>query len=439
MPRLWLGNCCTEHMVDRMDLLDEGDFGGILFAMKRLVWMLRDGDAMVLPRPVTNTFMRYVARHTGLDIESIHVISPDSNLLTQDLLHGEEVLGRLREIVKPDWEFRPYIYDRGAVVFARELGLDMNEKQGFLEQGGAELFNSKVVFRAFASGMGFSIPDGMPCRTTDDLRRTMDCMLSMASSVIVKRDRAVGGHGNFVVTTDPALKMVGALSRICIGDSQSLDEAVSAAGLTSTHAPQGEVVVEEFHPDCRSIYAEVFCPGNGSAPYIVNCGELRTAEDPPILVGLEMPLSDMPEGPRKMFFAEVLRMAQMMENFGYSGLVNIDAIVSGSGDLWFNEVNARMGGSTHLNHIAETLAGSDWASTHVLLSRFSVRAPAFSSLLDSLLLENLSWDPEKRMGVVIVADDTETSGTIEYVVLAPTWNEAHDLESRLEKLLTESI
>ncbi|MFC8825198.1 peptide ligase PGM1-related protein [Streptomyces sp. NPDC057137] len=421
-----------------MDLLTDEDFRGILFAMKRLIWLLRDGDAIVLPRPAPDAFLRYVAGHTGLDTGSVHIISPDADLLTHELLHSKEVLGRLQDIVTPDWEFRPYIYDRGAVTFARELGLHTDRARPFLGQGGAELFNSKVFFRAFAAGAGFSVPAGMPCRTVGDLKHIVGQLLAKTASVIVKRDRAVGGHGNFVVTTDPLLVVTGALSKTYLTDPRDLDAVVAAAGLARTHAPQGEVVVEEFLPDCQSVYVEVVCPEDGGEPSIVNSGELRTADDPPVLVGLEMPLQTIPDSSRKEFFAEALRMARMMRDLGYTGLASIDAVIASSGEIWFNEVNARMGGSTHLHHIAETLVGPDWADSHTLLSRFNVRSADLQKLLELLKANGLAWDPESRRGVVIASDDTEVSGNIEYVILAPSWAEGRTLESGLGEILAES-
>ncbi|MEU5705087.1 hypothetical protein [Streptomyces aurantiacus] len=44
---------------------------------------------------------------------------------------------------------------------------------------------------------------------------------------------------------------------------------------------------------------------------------------------------------------------------------NIDAVIDQVGNVWFNEVNARLGGSTHLHHIAKTLVGPDWTDSHV--------------------------------------------------------------------------
>jgi len=433
MPRLWLGNACTEHMVDRMDLLTQDDFDGILFAMKRLVWLMRDGDALVLPRPVPGTFLDHVARHTGISPDRVHVIAPDADLLTQGLLHSQEILGRLRELVTPSWEFRPYIHDRGAEVFARELGLVTGSP--FVAEGGAELLNSKVVFRALAAGAGFAVPDGIPCRTSEDLSRTLQRLLTVHRAVILKRDRAVGGHGNIVITTDPGLQGTGALHTIVLGDQADHAQVLKEAGLTATHAPQGEIVLEVFHPDCTSVYVEVDCPVHGE-PVLLNGGQLRTDQDPPVLAGLALPPRSVPGRTWEAFTGEALRMARCMQSLGYRGLASIDAVIDRAGNAWFNEVNARLGGSTHLHHIAQTLVGPDWTDSHVLISRFNVRAPALDRLLHAMQERGLAWDSQQQRGIVIASDDTAATGNLEYVVLAHTHEEADALEHQLTALLT---
>ncbi|MGW1846665.1 preATP grasp domain-containing protein [Streptomyces sp. NPDC001966] len=438
MARLWLGNSRTEHMIDRIDLLrEESRVNNSLVAM-RLVWLLGDGDVVVLPQPATSTFMEYVAHHTGVDPESIHVISPDSDILTQDFLHSEDVLQQIRKLIGPDWEFCPYIYDRGAAIFAQELGLAPDRGQSFMGQGGAELFNSKVIFRAFASAIGAPIPDGMPCMTTHDLSRTLERLLENTDSVIVKRDRAVGGNGNYVVTTDPALAALGAFSAIHIESSKTLDEAIAAAGLTATHAPLGEVVVEEFHPDCISVYAEFLCDRTDDAPRMLSSGKLRMAEDPPVLEGFEIPLAGVPEGSQETFLGEAARMAHAIQKIGYVGLVNIDAVISSNGDVWFNEVNARIGGSTHLSRIPEKLVGPDWTATHILMSGTISSAPPIRTLTEQLSDNQLSWNAERQEGIVVVSAGAETGGKAEYIVLAAGWKEARDLEVTMQGLLARN-
>ncbi|MEU1280672.1 peptide ligase PGM1-related protein [Streptomyces sp. NPDC005805] len=135
------------------------------------------------------------------------------------------------------------------------------------------------------------------------------------------------------------------------------------------------------------------------------------------------------------FAGESLRMARLMQRLGYTGPASIDAVISPAGELWFNEVNARLGASTHLHGIAETLVGPGWSESHTLLSRFNVAAPPLRVLLPELEAVGLAWDPERRRGVVIASDDTDVSGTVEYVVLAPAREQAHALEAGLERVL----
>lgn len=125
-----------------------------------------------------------------------------------------------------------------------------------------------------------------------------------------------------------------------------------------THAPQGEIVLEVFHPDCTSVYVEVDCPDDGEV-VLLNGGQLRTDQDPPVLAGLALPPRSVSGPPWERFASEALRMARFMQGLGYRGLASIDAVIDQANNVWFNEVNARLGGSTHLHHIAETLTGSN--------------------------------------------------------------------------------
>ncbi|MFE7192005.1 peptide ligase PGM1-related protein [Kitasatospora sp. NPDC057541] len=432
MPRLWLHNAWTEHMVDRMDLLTRDDIDDHLFGTKRLVWLARDGDALVLPGPVPGAFLAHVARHTGIRPDRVHVVAPDADILTQGVLHSAHVLGRLRELVTPDWEFRPYIHDRGAEILAQELGLVTGSR--FMAEGGAELLNSKVVFRALAAGAGFAVPDGIACRTSEDLVRTLRRLLATHKSVILKRDRAVGGHGNTVITTEPGLEGTGALRTIVLDDAADHGQVLEETGLTATHAPLGEVVLEVFHPGCTSVYVEVDCPERGE-PVVLNGGRLRIDRHPPVFAGLVLPPGSVPGPAWERFTAEALRLARLVRDLGYRGPASIDAVIDQAGDVWFNEVNARMGASTHLHHIAETLVGPRWTDSHVLVSRVNVRAPALDRLLPALGERGLAWDPRRRRGIVIASDATASAGTLEYVVLAHDHEEAELLEDRLTAVL----
>jgi PGM1 C-terminal domain len=134
-----------------------------------------------------------------------------------------------------------------------------------------------------------------------------------------------------------------------------------------------------------------------------------------------------------------LRLARLTQDLGYQGLASIDAVISPDGTVRFNEVNARLGGSTHLDAIATVLLGENRADGHVLLSRFSVPASPFTTLVGGLARHGPAWDRAAREGVVIASDDTEASGTVEYVVLAPTWSRCRALEAELDAYLAERV
>jgi hypothetical protein len=45
---LWIGNCNSEYMVDRLEDIDPWEREGTPVVAARMVWLLREGDALVL-------------------------------------------------------------------------------------------------------------------------------------------------------------------------------------------------------------------------------------------------------------------------------------------------------------------------------------------------------------------------------------------------------
>ncbi|MFI7235657.1 peptide ligase PGM1-related protein [Streptomyces cyaneofuscatus] len=437
MRRLWVANCNSEYMVDRLDLLDSRELEVTPVVAARMVWLLRDGDAMVMAQPLDPAFVARVGALMGFDAQKIDLITPGDagvQVLDQEVLHRPALVGRLKELVAEpgEWEIRGYLSDRGVDALARALGLGQGAVSGFDAAGGAELFNSKAVFRALAAALGVPVPDGAVCSTRGDLGRALERLTTSTGAVIVKADRCGGGAGNLLCRVDPGIPMSGTLAVQPLTGAQDRAAILAHTGLAATHAPQGQVVVEVYHPGCRSVCLEVDCPDPGDGPpRLLSFGEMLME---PAINGFVMPAQDLPAGVRQEVSDQALRLAAGMRDFGYRGLVNIDAIVSPHSQVWFNEVNARLGGGTHLHHLAAHLLGPDWDHHHVLISRDDLPAAGIPQLLSALDDHHLAFDPATGTGVVITGDDTLNRGTAEYAVLAPDLQAARHLETRLRSL-----
>ncbi|MFC8957377.1 peptide ligase PGM1-related protein [Streptomyces sp. NPDC057101] len=432
-----MGNCNSEYMVDRLEDLDPGEREATPVVASRMVWLLRDGDALVLPQPVDAAYVAHVGSMMGFDPARVELLAPGDRavrVLSQEVLHGPELLASLKKLVavSSEWEIAAYLSDRGIDAVAREIGLDQGAVGAFDAAGGAELFNSKVVFRALAAGLGVPVPDGAVCATRGDLERALERLAASTGAVIVKADRMSGGVGNVLCSVDPEMATAGAAGTLPLTGQEEREAILAHTGLAATHAPHGQVVVETYHPGCRSLCLEVHCPGPRSGPpRLLNIGEMLME---PVWNGFVMPAQNVPDLVLDEVVGHTLRLAQAMSDFGYRGLVNIDAIIAPDGRLWFNEVNARLGGCTHLHHLATTLLGPHWQHKHVLVSHNDLAVADLGALLHAMDRERLTFNPATGTGVVITGDATLHHGTAEYAALAPDLHTAQTLEKQLRNL-----
>ncbi|MGW6691725.1 preATP grasp domain-containing protein [Streptomyces sp. NPDC054961] len=437
MRSLWVGNCNSEYMVDRLDELDPRELEGTPVVATRMVWLLREGDALVMPQAADPAYVAYVGDLMGFDADRVDLLAPQDNsarMLSQEALHHPGPLDRLKKLVAvpEQWQLRAYLADRGTAALARALELPHGTVRPFDAEGGAELFNSKVVFRAMAAALGVPVPDGALCATSGDLERALDRLAAPTGAVILKTDRSGGGAGNLLCLTDPHLPPAGAMRTLPLTAPQERAAILAHTGLTPTHAPRGQIVAESYHPHCRSLCLEIHCPPpQAGPPTLLSIGEMLME---PIWNGFIMPAPHLTPAVHDTLLAHALRLASGMRDFGYHGLVNIDAILVPDGQVWFNEVNARLGGCTHLYHLATTLLGPDWQRDHVLLARNDLPTAHMPALLDALNRHGLAFDTATGQGVVITGDDTALSGTAEYAVLAPDLDTARTLEQRLRTL-----
>lgn len=271
MRRIWLGNCNSEYRVDRLEELDPREREGTPVVAARMVWLLREGDALVLPQPVDPAFVAHVGALMGFDPRRVDLLTPQDRsgwVLGREVLHRPELLDRLRKLVAGTgpWEICSYLSDRSIASLARELDLTDGSVSGFDAAGSAELFNSKAVFRALAAGLDVPAPAGAVCGTSGDLHSALDRLATETGAVIVKGDRAGGGAGNLLCRTNSGIIPAGAAHILPRTGAQDRAAIVARTGLVATHAPRGQVVAETYHPGCRSLCLEVLCPEPASGP-----------------------------------------------------------------------------------------------------------------------------------------------------------------------------
>jgi Pre ATP-grasp domain/PGM1 C-terminal domain len=378
---------------------------------QRMLWSARAGDVAVLPMAPRPEFVAYVATMLGLDRDALEVVVPPAaglaDVLVRDRFEDPAFLARLRRLVAEHGidEVVPFAFDDTVNRLARRLDLRKGTPGfGFLEQGGSELLNSKVVFRALAAGIGVPVPDGIVTDVPDEVVEFAWSRIAAGASAMVKQDVHVAGLGNEILSRPTDDEPRGALYAKTVADRAELAEHVASRWSWYTGGLRRRVVVEHYVPDSVPVWAEVSVTDD--AVRVVGTGEMRMK---PVINGVVIPAPPTTtEDPD--FLAGATRLGEAMRAMGYRGLTNIDAMVTPGGAVLFNEINARLGGSSHLYAIGERIIGGDYLDDRRLIERRDCAFGAFPEAVTRLADRGLAYDPRTRSGIVVTIYGTDGAG-----------------------------
>ncbi|MFV2110199.1 peptide ligase PGM1-related protein [Micromonospora sp. LOL_015] len=294
------------------------------------------------------------------------------------------------------WRLECYIHDRDIASWERLLGIGAEDSVRFA-QGTAELVNSKSVFRSMATACGIPVAEGRVVDRGPELVDGVSELLARTGAVIVKQDVNAGGDGNIPLTAVEGGKEACAhyVVHLAATDPVTVASALEPFGLTAlpdlpAGASLARNVIEVYQESARELSADTTVPRTG-APTLMS----------------------------------------------YYGPMNIDAIVTRSGELLFNEFNGRVGGTTGIDMIGRQLLGQDYLDHHVLVSRIDVPAPGSDIFVKALTEQGLLFTRGSEQGVVIYNDTTEETGTVEYVVVGRSWAETSRAEEQLTGVLSK--
>ncbi|GGX44667.1 hypothetical protein [Streptomyces chryseus] len=445
MPRLIIGNVTSEFMFScALESFGTAGTHKQHAISTRTAWLLREGDALLTHRPLTPEFREYLGAASALDLSTITFLSADANdgaFLDHDTLLGEDLVERLRRLTGPDWQLLPYLHDRTIAELAERLGLSADSHPAFFAQGGADVFNSKAFFRIWADGLGVPVAPGRVCRSRAATARAVLELLRHTGAVIVKEDFSASGYGNLLFTYDPDIPALGASTTHHVTASATADDI---AGLLADTFPAiaatrdfppglrpSETVVEAYYPHSRTLYSEVDVSRPPEEPTLLNHGDMRME---PVWNGFAIPPVDLPVQAEETMIHWSLVMARYLQTTGYRGYVNCDSILTPQGELLFNEVNARVGGCTHVDAAARRLLGEDYLRRVTVLTRNDLPCTDFAKL--AWAIDN---DPQLAprggaTGALLLVDDAPYTGTVQYLVHGDTPHSAAQAEERLRRL-----
>jgi Pre ATP-grasp domain/PGM1 C-terminal domain len=440
--KLVVGNVDAETMVAGSSRLPYASKCGSAGAAQRLSWALQDGDVLVSPTPPSDDLLDYVSGFTGLCPASVSIVTPpqvpdDITLISSDQL-TTELLPDIKNALSaaPEWELFPYYFDRSLAWLARHLGLHVDPALlEFCLEGGSEDLNTKSSFRRIAASTGLPVPEGAVCSTGRQVLLAVQDLVGVTGELIVKQDVSASGGGNVVLTDSARTESVGARETLGFRSRRDLLEAASALWDRLTGPENRVLVVEAYHENTSSPYAEFRIPPDGRAPRLTDHGDQRME---PLWVGFEIPPATLAAHQMAHLVSGATVAAGVARDRGYRGPINVDAIRTLDGRILFTEVNARIGGPTHIHALAERLLGPGYEDRNVVLTRNRVPAPPFRRALALLDAAGLLFLPGRGEGILLLIDDWARRGVTETMTVAPDRDRALRIEQEALRILREA-
>lgn len=458
MPKIIIMNNANEQMLGRKLNSQQAMFASK--AALRNVWLASPGDIIVSTLVPSIEFMTYVVEimsPTSKEISNfgIEFITPDTIdepgiVLNDAFLLQPKLVAALRARIKhaQEWSVLSCYQTAGTARLQSMLGLSGVDGRAigrnFAYQYGTDLLNRKSHFRQFATGAGLPLPEGEIVNNVDSLVRVVAELMPVTGKLIVKMDQGVSGTANFILTTSPTDALPGASQCITLPSAGGTETAAVLMQLWHTWqtTSPGSAVVEVYHMASDMFYLEFVINSTGQSQFL-NSGTIRLRKhDNPeskelFWIGLELP-AKLPH----FAFAEAVlccgRFLQLAAQMGYRGHINIDAIITETGLLMFNESNARWGGGTVLHEVATRLIGPNFSSTHVASSFRDVHSPGFAHLLTLLEIGDISYNPATQEGVVVLACDDQYSHSFEALILAKNTDRVRAFERQLMDTLNST-
>lgn len=344
-------------------------------------------------------------------------------------LHNEQFLDALRQDLD-DVTFIVALWPSPHIArLARTLGLSWPGGPVF-EQGGSEFFNNMANFKLFCAAADAPAAIGTVVRSAAEGSIAMTELLDQVPAVVVKKAHGGAGAGNHIITFDHEIDIAhsGGLYYTRLSkESSTIEEFWSERWAWASANSTYPVVVEEFHPGARSIYAEHYCGEEGVELSAV--GELHF--DARQLARETVPVADEVML-KELVASDAFKLAEQIWSLGYRGPLSIDIVVTRDLRYFFTEINAQYTGSTHLyseflNYIARPDRRVTQMSTPPCWG-FASTADFFATLD----VVGRRYNPDTRTGVLPVTP-TIGDGRSRPLVFAVI----HEVESDVDETLSD--
>ncbi|MFB7979688.1 preATP grasp domain-containing protein [Streptomyces vinaceus] len=386
----------------------------------RKAWLLRPGDVLVTPVPLSREFLRYVYGLTRVPPESVAVVEvpPAGAVPLARAVREAGLVEHIRALAGDRGAaLLPTALDASAISFARDVGLRI-QPYPTLEAAEAALkmtmlLNTKTGFRETAEELGMRLPPGRVCPRpqTEDVAREL---LREYERVVVKPDRSAGGHGMRFVSRDDL-------------------RGGAVLPLDTVGGPEGLWVVEECLEVAESVSIQLEV--TDSATHMLFSGAMRTAYGS--FTGYASPLPSSCAHVADELEEWGTALGRHLADHGYAGPFGLDALVDAEGVAYASESNIRRTATTTPHAMVTRLtAGSANSDPAWSVSKGWTRSPMdFDEALARLRASGLAFDSDRGEGLVLYADAPADGRSWRYAAIARSAGDVEEQEAALAEVL----
>jgi hypothetical protein len=327
---------------------------------QRTLWLADEGDVIVLPDLPDADYFEHICSVKGMSSDRITIVlAPEGRFGRRSIdpaaLFEPAFLSDLaNHLSGADLEEVFALYPSGVAELASALGIqDSLPGADFFLQGGARLADSKATFRALAAGVELATAPGRVCSEVQEAVHITHTLMSLGHGVIVKRAHGAGGAGNEIVIAqgDHAPAHIGARQVHRLRDSSvdAVTEYWEERWRWASEDGLHPVVVEQLLDVSDCLYVE-FRVGDDRLE-VCEAGSVyyedgRIARE---VVGIENLDRHVSQG----LLDGAQSIVTAYRDLGYRGYMDVDAVLTPSGQLFFAEVNARTTSGTVLQRLLD--------------------------------------------------------------------------------------
>jgi hypothetical protein len=349
--------------------------------------------------------------------------------LSLDILHEPALLARIVEYAGPGRTLRliPYATTSEFLQLAEALRTEHGLIVQLPESPAPErlwlrdYIDTKSGFRLLASECILApdiFPTGFVCKDLPQAAGAVDWFLERGLVCVVKADSGESGIGHLMFSYDPERSLT---------TLQALEE--------NPFLRNDNIIVEQYIRSSANVSPslEFFVPPSGQgSPHITYVSQ-QLFSGFGRFAGVMVSRSLERAAWYPLLAERGSLLADHLQELGYVGHFDLDAVVDDTGHLYLLETNARRTGGTYVHEFASFTFGPDYLDKVVLLSVNSLKCYPITSLevLLDWLSELLYPIGPSHSGVVVTVTSTLSIGTFGCILVAESEEEVLRLNQAL--------